>query len=285
MWDQGGRRRRTTLAVMAATLTTLALAAAPALADDAETFTVNVTGDASDVNLGDGLCDVDLGLPINCTLRAAVGEAGDGDTTSTDTIGFDTSGGGIGLVTTLTLGGMLPDINEPTIVDGCSATPASTSPCVGVRATSTATDVFRVTSGGSPVTIRGLALTNAFRGVAALVVTDGLQIQNDWFGIKVDGTGEAIDTGVAITADDAVIGGTTAAARNVFANAAVGVTVFRGDDTVIQGNYFGTNAAGTAVAANGKDIELGGNGSDDSPTGTVIDGTQPTPAPVLAPAT
>ena len=98
--------------------------------------------------------------------------------------------------------------------------------------------------------------------------TDDLTVKNNWFGIKVDGTDEAIRQGVQVTADDALIGGTagatgaSAADRNIFANATVGAgvgpDVFIGDDAVIQGKWFGTNETGTAAAANDEDITLGG---------------------------
>src|SRR5262249_52913191 len=55
------------------------------------------------------------------------------------------------------------------------------------------------------------------------------------------------------------IGGTTAAARNVISgNVSIGIKVF--DDTItgtfIQGNYIGTNAAGTAAIPKGDGVYL-----------------------------
>jgi hypothetical protein len=78
-------------------------------------------------------------------------------------------------------------------------------------------------------------------------------VQGNWFGLRADGDSIASITGACVDVRDEagenVIGGTTAGARNVFAgNAAVGVAI-RGQYThsnKVQGNYFGTNAAGTA---------------------------------------
>ncbi len=188
--------------------------------------------------------------------------------------------------TTIQLTAVMSTIDEPLSINGCSTSLNSAAPCVGVRGLDTNTDAFLLMSGAAGVTIRGLAFTNMDRGIAALSGTDDLTVKNNWFGIKVDGTDEAIRQGVQVTADDALIGGTAGATgtspadRNVFANATVGagvgLDVFVGDDAVVQGNWFGTNETGTAAAANDEDITLGGNGTD-AATNTTIGGTQASP--------
>src|SRR5207237_10730631 len=67
------------------------------------------------------------------------------------------------------------------------------------------------------------------------------------------------DSGDGTGASNTRIGGNTAAARNVISgNASVGIKLFDGTMTgvVIQGNYIGTNAAGTAAIGNGTGVYL-----------------------------
>src|SRR5262249_53518507 len=56
------------------------------------------------------------------------------------------------------------------------------------------------------------------------------------------------------------VGGTTAAERNVISgNAGNGIFLFDGaNNNTIQGNYLGTNVAGTAAVGNGSGIGMGG---------------------------
>ena len=266
--------------VVAAAAVALAFAIPATAQADVDTFTVDSFVDDSDNNIGNNLCATGGAV---CTLRAALQETNDNDGPGdTDVVNFAAPI----VATTIQLGSVLPTIDEPISINGCSTAPNNPAPCVGVRGLNTSTDAFFLTTGAMGVTIRGLALTNVDRGIAALALTDNLTVKNNWFGIKVDGTDEAIRTGVQVTADGAVIGGTAGATgtspadRNVFANASVGeavaLDIFVGDGAVVQGNWFGTNETGTAAAANGQDITLGGNGTNTA-TGTTIGGTQASP--------
>ena len=284
--DLRARKLRRTIVVAGTAVIAVAALAAPAAHADVDTFTVDSFVDDPDNNIGNNACATGGAV---CTLRAAIQETTDNDAaTDTDVINFAAPIVG----TTIQLTAVLSTIDEPLSINGCSTAPNNPAPCVGVRGVDTNTDAFLLTDdvvGGtvaSPVTIRGLAFTNVDRGIAALAGTDDLTVKNDWFGIKVDGTDEAIRQGVQVTADDALIGGTAGATgtspadRNVFANATVGagvgLDVFVGDRAVIRGNWFGTNETGTAAAANDEDITLGGTGSDTA-TGTAIGGTQASP--------
>ena len=57
----------------------------------AKTFTVNVTGDGQDANIGDGICQTSVAG--NCSLRAAIQEAN--ADAGTDTINFQIPGAGV----------------------------------------------------------------------------------------------------------------------------------------------------------------------------------------------
>jgi CSLREA domain-containing protein len=260
--------------------------APPAAQADIDTFTVDSFVDANDNNIGNNLCATGGAV---CTLRAAVQETNDNDGPGeTDVVNFAAPIVG----TTIQLTAVLETIDEPLSINGCSTAPNNPAPCVGVRGLNTSTDAFFLAGGATGVTFRGLAFSNVDRAIAALSGTANLTVKNNWFGIKVDGTDEATRMGVQVSDDGAVIGGPAGATgispadRNVFANAtvgeAVGLDIFAGDDAVVQGNWFGTNETGTAAAANGQDIVLGGS-STDTATDTTIGGTQPSPGTCSGP--
>jgi hypothetical protein len=56
---------------------------------------------------------------------------------------------------------------------------------------------------------------------------------------------------------DSVIGGTTARARNLISGTATGISIERSDRVVVQGNWIGTNAAGTAAIPNTDGVAVG----------------------------
>jgi len=105
---------------------------------------------------------------------------------------------------------------------------------------------------------------NVFTLTVGAVVLNGNAHNNrvigNHIGTNIDGSaGIANDIGVAVTngAHDNIIGGTTAAERNVISgNTVDGVRVGGANRTVIQGNYIGTNAAGDAAIPNGKGVSI-----------------------------
>ena len=106
--------------------------------------------------------------------------------------------------------------------------------------------------------------------------TDGNTIQGNTIGLNRAGTSAlgnaAYGIEVASGAANTVIGGTSAAARNLIgANAYHGVAIWASAGTLVQGNYCGTNAAGTAALGNG----YGGVGVWAGSTNTTIGGTAP----------
>ena len=130
------------------------------------------------------------------------------------------------------------------------------------------------TVGGTSAGAGNLISGNGGRGVAisdAAAANHGL-IQGNFIGADVTGLldlGNA-SAGIFVNASEVTIGGTTAAARNVISgNGSDGIFIF-GDTAgnVVQGNYIGTNAPGTAALGNdGHGISAYGS------NGTVIGGT------------
>lgn len=112
--------------------------------------------------------------------------------------------------------------------------------------------------GGTTTGVRNVISGNTSDGVLIRDAgTTGTKVQGNFIGINAAGTAAVANggNGVRITSGAAknLIGGTVAAARNVASgNEARGIQVdgSNSNDNVIQGNFIGTNAAGTAAIPN-----------------------------------
>ena len=179
----------------------------------------------------------------------------------------------------------LPDITDPVTIDGYTHPGASPNTASlgnnavikvelsGENLTDAGLPGLFISSGGT--TVRGLAI-NRFPGTAIrLDFGDGNRIEGNFIGTDTAGTGaaeNAIGVEIAQSSSNNVVGGTTAAARNVIAgNGVYGVSV-RGADTTfnhVNGNYIGVTKSGLAALPNGSnaiqivdadDTEVGGAG-------------------------
>jgi parallel beta-helix repeat protein len=206
--------------------------------------------------------------------------------------------------------GKLPTMNTQVTVDGWSQGSQigqpnyQGRPLIVINGSQTpatnALDFGTATHGGAGGSIvQGLSIVNfsydstTNNGGNAIIVeptSPGVTIRGNYLGILPDGVTKAPNgvSGVALAATGATIGGTISAYRNVISgNAVVGIAMatlppvnfapiftFPGivaSDNVIEGNYIGTNAAGTAAIANGYGIALGGT-QNTTISGNVISG-------------
>lgn len=187
-----------------------------------------------------------------------------------DTIDFNIPGPG---VKTITLLNALPEIMDPVVIDATTQPGYAGAPLVemdGSAMTIGVANGLTIRAGGS--TVRGLAIGNFRNGPGILLNgCDNNLIEGNYLGVGADGTTARPNfRGVILTnSSNNVIGGTSAAARNVISgNAASGIDI-AGSSNVIQGNFIGTNAAGTAQVS-----QPGGVGiSNPSSTNNVIGGT------------
>ncbi len=169
-----------------------------------------------------------------------------------DLIRFSIAGGG---VQTIQLTSALPDITDAVILDATTQPGFAGTPIIELDGTlATGASGLSVTGGGS--TISGLVI-NRFDGYGIVLSTGGNNtIQGNYIGTNVAGDtalGNAND-GIHIEGGSSnnLIGGSTAAARNIVSANDDGIAV-AGPGTsgnVIKGNYIGTNAAGTAALGN-----------------------------------
>lgn len=184
------------------------------------------------------------------SLREAIINAN--ATPGTDTIVFNIPGPG---VKTVNLLNALPDITERVVIDattqpGYAGTPLIELNGVGIDNASG----LVIKAGGS--TVRGLAIGRFREAGISLNGCDNNVIQSNYIGVAADGTtARGNSTGISlINSSNNVIGGTAAAARNIISgNSSSGIQLpfgGTGSGNVVQGNFIGTNAAGTAALPN-----------------------------------
>lgn len=104
------------------------------------------------------------------------------------------------------------------------------------------------------VTIKNLVI-NRFSGVGINIQGDGNNVQGNFVGTNTTGTAALGNAsgGVSVAGANNVIGGTTAAARNVISgNGSSGVSLNANisHDNIVLGNFIGTDATGTNPIAN-----------------------------------
>jgi hypothetical protein len=182
------------------------------------------------------------------SLRDAIVNAN--ATIGKDTIVFNIPGPG---VKTIALLNALPDITDAVVIDGTTQPGYTGTPLVeldGLAITTGSVGGLNIKAGGS--TVRGLAIGN-FRNNAGILLNncDNNLIQGNYLGVGADGTtARANQRGIVLTnSSNNVIGGTAASARNVISgNGGSGIDI-AGNGNVVQGNFIGTNAAGTAAIA------------------------------------
>jgi hypothetical protein len=247
----------------------------------AATITVTGTGDAIAVDgvvtLREAITSINNAANVNADV-VAVGTYG-----TNDQIVFNIPGTG---VQTISPGSALPTIAKPVSIDGYTQPGASPNTlAIGENA------VLRIeltgTGGGvgldiqtTGATIRGLVI-NGFNSAIRIFISGGSnRVVGNFLG--VDPTGMAARSNGAgvliIDLSNNTIGGTAPADRNIVsASNPAGVDVSGGSANVIQGNYIGTNATGTAAIPNVFGVELGNSnngvvGGTASGAGNLISG-------------
>jgi photosystem II stability/assembly factor-like uncharacterized protein len=172
-----------------------------------------------------------------------------------DTIVFNIGSG----VQTINLSIALPEITDPVVIDATTQPGFVGAPLIelnGAEAGSGAIG-FKIASGGT--TIRGFVI-NRFKNAGIEMRTGGNNVvQGNYIGIDPTGTtARGNHSGILfINSSNNTFGGLTPAARNVISAQSFYGISGSGSNNLIQGNFIGTNAAGTAALANGiNGIEL-----------------------------
>ncbi len=251
----------------------------PRHAQAATTFTVTSTGDQSDTDLGDNLCDVGGGV---CTLRAAIEQAN--ATAGADTIEFNIVGLGLHTIQPLTA---LPNITDTVIIDGYTE-PGSTANSAAFPLPMNGTLTVELDGSNLPLdsstwglrvnaddsVVRGLIINN-FGNSGIIVDANGCVVQGNYVGTDEtgmfdEGNGRGYALGsiangifTVAGANGMVLGGVNPEDRNIIAGNQAG-DIFMGADngtalnhSVIQGNYIGVGANGVKPLPSGYALGLG----------------------------
>jgi CSLREA domain-containing protein len=268
-------------------LVALAFLLAGADAATAAEYTVNSTGDQTDQAPGSNGCKTTVDT---CTLRAAIEESNASPGVA-DTIEFaDSFDGQLGH--TIELATSLPTITNRVTLKGfpqplkCETDYFSfLGPCVGISGPPAGT-AFRVAA--EKVRIIGFAIADAKTAVE-VVGGPGLEVWNNWFGLKLDGSAGGLETGIAIDQNsNGPLIGLSTNAGNIFAHSAnAGLEIHGADFATVSGNGFGVLPDGNSLAANGNNIEIadaasgenrvahgnwiGGTYSKEDPASTICD--------------
>ncbi|HEX8071742.1 MAG TPA: FG-GAP-like repeat-containing protein [Pyrinomonadaceae bacterium] len=239
----------------------------------AMTFTVTTTNDSGAGSLRQAILDA------NANAGA-------------DTIAFNITGAG---VRTISVASPLPDITETVTLDGYTQPGASANTLAagenavlrielnGAGAGANA-DGLRLAANNS--TVRGLVINRFSRNGVALVGGDGNTVSGNFIGTDPTGMTDLGNGAAGVVgefgsnADNNLVGGTTAAARNLISgNNGDGVEFNFAAGNVVRGNFIGLAADGTTARGNsGAGVTVGAFtsghliGGDDAADGAT-DGT------------
>ena len=242
-------------------------------------FTVAAYGATVTVTSAGDTVAVDGGV----TLRAAITSINGGANTNADvvasgvygvndTINFNIPGAGVHTIAPTTA---LPKIVKPVTINGYSqpGTSANTL-AVGDNAVllielsgaSAGSGVIGLEIRGGNSTVQGLVINRFSAGEGILSsLSGGNTIAGNFVGtnptgMSASGVGIAAN-GTGVLVDDSgtnVIGGTTPGARNVLSGNRFGGLFIPSSANLVQGNYIGIDAAGTAAVPNGNGVNISG---------------------------
>jgi VCBS repeat-containing protein/parallel beta-helix repeat protein len=234
-----------------------------------DTATDIVDGDVTSIDtlLRDKGADGFVSLREAILAANATANAGGPDRINFDIVGPQTINvGATGL-------GALPTITDAVIIDGTTDPDFAVAPVIvldGASAGAGANGLQIDLSGGS--IIKGLVIDN-FRGSGLRIGgSGGNLIQGNYIGIDATGAVAAGNSGygILLASGNNVVGGTSVPERNVISGSGIdGVYVAGSSGNIVQGNYIGTNAAGTAALGNTEDDVWLNDASNNTIGGTV----------------
>jgi uncharacterized repeat protein (TIGR01451 family) len=180
------------------------------------------------------------------SLRQAI-EISNADSGDRDTIVFNIPGGG---VPTITLQAGLDRIEQPVVIDGTTQPGAGRVELNGNGLAATGL----VVQGGNSI-VRGMIINRFGSDAISLESGGGNVVEGNFIGTDPTGTlaRPNISGGIRVFSSNNRIGGLTPAARNVISgNQGTGITLNNSTaiGNLVQGNYIGINAAGTAALPN-----------------------------------
>lgn len=241
-------------------------------------FTVNQTGDLSDMNPGDEICDVAVNAGAQCNLRAAIEELNAlGPGLLPHNIHFNITGAGPFTLAPTTA---LPAITVPVKIDGATqpdtfcptgSGPANLMIVLDGSSAGANADGLVFSNGSEGSTVSGLVIGNFDNGIQFL--SDENNLYCSYVGVGPDGVSPlGNQVGVQIQGDGNDVGGLVIPDQhNVISGNDQGIQILStGSSNSIAGNFIGTTAVG--LNALGNETGLLVTGSNNSIPGNVISG-------------
>ncbi len=221
-------------------------------AQNFSTLTVTTTSDTADgTTTSIAALLENRGADGQISLReaiTAVNNSANG-TGGADRILFSIGGGGLQTITVGTTG--LDAITQAVLIDAWTQGGFSSSPLIELNGNNTGTtkDGLRLAAGSAGSTIRGFII-NRFTGDGIEINSSNSSvIEGNWIGLNNTGTSASANAlrGInAINSTGITIGGTSTNSRNVISgNTQQGIYFDNVDNSLVYGNYVGTNVAGT----------------------------------------
>jgi titin len=174
-----------------------------------------------------------------------------------DTIVFAIPGSGTQTIAVTSSG--LPTISDPVVIDGRTQPGFAATPLIRLdNQTGSWDSGLRISAG--PSEVRGLSITGfgspGGGGGILLGGNGGNIVAGNWIGLDPSGAAAPNLRGVDVRSPNNIIGGLTAGDRNVISgNGDAGLLVgFSGN--VVEGNYIGTDATGSAAVPNGNGVAV-----------------------------
>jgi hypothetical protein len=121
-------------------------------------------------------------------------------------------------------------------------------------------DALTLQTGASGGTIRGLVIDNGWNAAIQIltdtVAVEGCFLGTDPTGAIARGNTQGVNAQSGQLTSGMRVGGTSPAVRNVISGNSTGVFIQSGTNDVVQGNFIGTDATGTAALANGTAVDV-----------------------------
>jgi hypothetical protein len=262
----------------------LLLLLAPAASALAATLFVDTTVDENDntngvVSLREAIAAINAGTD-GAAVDLPTHHVGVDPYGTNDTITFNISGAG---VKTINVGAAasalnlpLPTIGKPLVIEGYTQGVAHGNTLsvgndavllIELNGTSAGVNPPGLNINAANVTVRGLVIHHFLNGIQVQAAGTGAKIEGNFIGTNPAGTTRQNNSGsdITIAAMNVTVGAATTGGRNLISGsnaAAISIASTANAGVVIEGNYIGTNAAGTGVVGNDDDGILvdGANG-------------------------
>ncbi len=166
-----------------------------------------------------------------------------------DIIDFNIPGNGVHVILPLSA---LPFLNGPTLVNAQTESDFAGTPLIEINGASAGANASGLTVNFNGCEIRGLAI-HSFNQSGLTVFSSNTIVKGCYLGLNATGAKQGNNLyGILLSGSNNTLGGVTASERNVISgNASFGVFVPQtATNNLIQGNYIGTNVAGTGSIAN-----------------------------------